>query len=77
MSSERYDFRAYAVGFVSASVCTSLTDEQATARLNAEQPTGIESPWQVADDVTFASGDPNPRPCHDWPDTHRHILFHC
>lgn len=72
-----YDFRAYAVGIANASVCTSLTDEQATARLNTEHPTGIDSPWSISPDDTFASGQPNPRPCDDLPATHRHILFSC
>jgi hypothetical protein len=75
--SDRYDFRAYAVGLASASVCTSLSDEDATAQLNTHEPTGIDSQWQISADPTFKNGDPNPRPCHDWPDTHRHILFNC
>lgn len=72
-----YDFAAYSVGVVCASVCTSLTDEQATDRLNAEHPTGITTRWQVAPDETFATGQPNPTPCEHHPETHRHILFHC
>jgi hypothetical protein len=75
--SDRYDFRAYAVGLCSASVCTSLSNEDATARLNGQEPTGIDSQWQISSDPTFASGQTNPRPCDDWPDTHRHILFNC
>lgn len=73
---EDYVFAAYAVGLCSASVCTSLTDEQATARLNETEPTGISSPWSVADE-DFANGDPNGRPCNTRPATHRHLLFHC
>lgn len=71
------DFTAYAVGLCSASVCTSLPDEAATARLNGEHPTGIASCWQIADEKTFADGSPHPQPCHDNPGTHRHLLFHC
>lgn len=70
-------FWAYSLGLCSASVCTSLPDDQATDRLNAEHPTGIDSRWSIADGPTFANGQPNPRPCDSWPDTHRHILFHC
>lgn len=69
-------FAAYSVGLVYASICTSLTDEQATARLNEQHPTGITSRWTVADEP-FANGDPNPRPCNSHPDTHRHLLFTC
>ncbi|HEX6970501.1 MAG TPA: hypothetical protein VF174_17040 [Micromonosporaceae bacterium] len=77
MADAPYEFRAYAVGLCSASVCTSLSDEEATERLNSEHPTGISSRWEVADDPTFSDGRPNPLPCDDYPDTHRHILFHC
>lgn len=73
----RYVFRPYAIGVCSASVCTSLTDEQATAQLNETNPTGIASPWALSADPTFKTGQLNPRPCDDWPDTHRHILFNC
>lgn len=72
-----YDFAAYSVGFVFASVCTSLPDEHAAARLNAEYPTGTGSRWEVAPVKTFATGQPNPTPCERRPATHRHILFHC
>jgi hypothetical protein len=74
---DTYDFVAYTVGVVSASACTSLTDAEATARMNAEHPTGISSRWQVASDVTFADGTPNPYPCRENPETHRHVIFHC
>jgi hypothetical protein len=70
-------FTAYAVGLCSASVCTSLPDEEAAERLNAGHPTGISSRWEVAEEPTFADGTPNPQPCHDHPETHRHLLFHC
>lgn len=76
MISENPDFTAYAVGFVFASVCTSLTDQEATERLNAEHPTGIGSRWFIAPEA-FLSGDPNGCPCDQWPATHRHILFAC
>ena len=72
-----YDFMAYAVGLCSASVCSNLTDEETTARLNADHPTGIDSRWSRSTDTTFVNGEPNPRPCDDMPDTHRHILFEC
>ncbi|MEU9891054.1 hypothetical protein [Sphaerisporangium sp. NPDC051011] len=70
-----YDFRVYSVGLVHAAACTSLTDEEAATRLNAEHPTGITSRWQVADQL--ADGEPKGASCHDLPDTHRHVLFIC
>jgi hypothetical protein len=58
-----------------ASVCTSLSDDDATDELNLAWPTGIESRWTIADEA-FADGTPNPAPCADAP-THRHLLFSC
>lgn len=75
MSAE--DFHVYAMGLCNASVCTSLTDEQATARINETNPTGIARTWQLSDNSTFAGGDPHPCPCNEKPDTHRHLLFSC
>ena len=70
-------FECYALGLVCASVCTSLTNEEAARRLNALHPTGISSGWEVAEDATFADGEtPNPAPCPDV-EGHRHVLFEC
>ena len=68
------DFRGH-VSLCAAVVCTSLTDEQATERLNAEHPTGISSRWSLADH--FAEGEPNGKPCDELPGTHRHLRFAC
>lgn len=70
------EFDAYVVGPVYASVCTSLSDEEATRRLNAEHPTGIASAWAVSSDATFSGGQPNPCPCPQYPGN-RHVLFSC
>ena len=70
------EFTAYAMGLCFASVCTTLTDEEATARLNVESPTGIESQWRVSPAATFARGGPNPGLCEESP-AHRHLLFEC
>ena len=75
--SEPKDFEAYAVGFVCASACTTLPIEEATARLNAAHPTGLTHGWEPSKDETFKSGDPNPCPCNDHPETHQHYLFVC
>lgn len=71
------DFECYAIGPISASVCTSLPLNETTVRLNEEYPTGIDSPWRKSKDETFASGQPNPTPCENNPKTHRHYLFNC
>lgn len=68
------EFTAYSVGVVYASVCTSLDDEAATARMNVEAPTSTDTPWQIADEA-FRTGEPNRVACHDHPETHRHLLF--
>lgn len=75
-NTEAPEFTPYAVGLCYASVCTTLTTEEATGRLNIERPTGV-SPWAPSSDPTFRQGGPNPGPCDRWPDTHRHILFEC
>lgn len=67
-------FVAYNVGLCFASVCTSLDDLAATARLNNEHPTGV-GPWTVHC-CPFADGSPNPSPCPDSPER-RHVLFSC
>ena len=71
------DFTAYAVGPCSASVCTSLDDEEAAKRLNREHPTGIKNQWRLSKDKFFADGLPMPCTCPDHPETHRHLLFRC
>jgi hypothetical protein len=74
---DTYDFIAYGVGLISASVCTSMDIEDATRHLNLNYPTGIESDWSWAKGENFATGEPNPRPCDQNPETHKHYLFHC
>ena len=71
------DFEAYLVGIVYASVCSALSLEETTARLNAEHPTGIRSQWELSPDKKFASGGDNPCPCDRAPTTHKHYLFNC
>jgi hypothetical protein len=75
---EQPDFHAYAVGPVYASVCTCLSDADATDWLNELFPTGLSSRWHISDSATFPNGEPNPSPCNDSPHTnHRHVLFNC
>lgn len=69
-------FHAYSVGIVCASVCTTLSVDEATEQLNREHPTGLDHGWQVSDDPTFASGQPNPTPCERGGEA-MHYLFNC
>lgn len=71
------DFTIYSEGVVCTSVCTSLSIEVATERLNVECPTGISSRWKLSSDTTFAGGTPMPCVCPDYPETHKHYLFNC
>lgn len=73
----RYDMWAYAVGVVTASVCTSLDDQATISRMNIAHPVPNDHGWAVSGDPTFSTGEPNPYPCPRHPDTHRHILYEC
>lgn len=64
-------------GLLYASVCTTLDDEAATARMNREHPTGISSAWSIDDAGEFADGTPMPSPCSDGKEGCRHVLFSC
>jgi hypothetical protein len=55
-----------------ARACTSLSDEAATERMNTENPTGIESWWEICASEALA-----PVACQERPDTHRHLIFEC
>ena len=70
------DFKVYANGLCYASVCTSLTPEAATERINRENPTGVSSQWALHNGP-FRTGEPNPTPCETFPETHKHYLFVC
>lgn len=74
---EHEDFTTYAVSICNASVCTSMSLKDATKMLNIEHPTGISSRWEKSNNKTFASGETNPCPCEDNPETHQHYLFVC
>lgn len=67
----------YAVGLCYASACTEASDADTVAHANSEHPTGLRHGWQVSTDATFAGGEPNPCPCHEWPETRRHVLLEC
>ena len=71
------EFAIYIEGLCFASVCTSLSDERATARMPAS---GTRLGWRISDSP-FNEGQPhetpNGSPCPDYPDTNRHLLFEC
>ena len=83
MHSDEYvvDFQVLAFGLVYASVCTSLSEEETTARLNLVHPTGLayscNLTWQPSTDDRFAAGQSNPCKCELRPDTHEHRLYSC
>ena len=70
------EFAIYTEGLCFASVCTSLSDDEATARMPLS---GTSMGWQIADQP-FNAGTPretpNGSPCPDYPGN-RHLLFEC
>jgi hypothetical protein len=73
-----HDFVAYSIGFIHASVCTTITDDAAVEqRMNATHPTGIASPWRISKEPTFRDGvHHNGGPCNQDP-RRRHLLMEC
>lgn len=69
-------FNAYSIGLCSASVCTNMTNKEATDRLNAQYTTGISSKWKISRKKKFDGGKPHPFQCPD-DESCRHILFNC
>lgn len=67
------NFSVYSEGLCFASVCTSLTNEEAAARM---LPAGTDRGWRVSTE-DFRDGTPNGSPCPQQPETHRHLLFDC
>lgn len=70
------DFVIYSGGICFCSVCSRLSLEETTKRVNNENPTGISSNWQLSE-RNFDSGETNPCACNDYPETHKHYLFEC
>jgi hypothetical protein len=70
------EFKIYSHGPLYMSVCTSLSPEEATIRANKDNPTEIDSQWRIHTGE-FRNGEPNPCPCNDHPETHKHYLFVC
>lgn len=57
-----------------ASVCTSLDDEELDRRM-AARPAAATHGWVRSEEAHFAGGQPNPCPCDQRPESHRHVLF--
>ena len=70
------DFRILRRTLLAIQVCSSLSPDETAVRLNAEEPTGIDSPWSLADKEA-CKGAPNPVVCAECPTTHRHYVFTC
>jgi hypothetical protein len=76
MDQDTNEFEAYSVGICAASVCTSLTPEQAAERLNETNPTGIASRWEPSKSLRFHTGEKNGCDCPDYKGNH-HYLMQC
>lgn len=61
-------------GIAYARVCTSLSKEEAVARMR-RRPSGTSHGWVFADEP-FSDATPNPCPCDKLPN-HTHYLFAC
>ena len=68
-SQQTPEFTRLREGLFDAQVCTSLSDEEATERMN-RVPSGTSNGWQLTTDPYLA-----PVACLDNPDTHRHLTF--
>ena len=73
---EGEDFTIYRQGICMASVCSSLGKEETVSRM-ASIPSGTTAGWLFCDNETFHTGEPNPCPCNEKPETHKHYLFEC
>jgi len=62
-------------GLVSWAICTDLPLDQAIAKCNSENPTGISSSWALSEDK-FPDGKDNPHDCPDNPGC-KHYLLEC
>ena len=70
---ESFDFQVVE-GLCYATVCTSLSQDEAVARMK-RRPSGTTGGWCLSDEA-FADGHPNPCACDRLPD-HTHYLFVC
>lgn len=69
------DFIVYSEGICFASVCTTLSVDDATKELNTRRPSGLHHGWSLSKE-SFATGQSNPCAC-DQDAARRHMLFNC
>ncbi len=75
---ETEEVEVYSNGFCHCSVCTNIEGIALIENaVNAKNPTGIKSRWKVSKQIAFDSGQPNPCPCDQKPETHSHYLMEC
>jgi hypothetical protein len=68
----------YSLGIVRCSICTNIKDtEKIEMLVNMRCPTGISSSWKISREPNFHTGQPNPCPCEEKPNTHKHYLMVC
>ena len=67
------EFVIYNESLCFASVCSSLPQPKVEAKMAAEL-CGTKIGWTF-DAEPFKGGEPNPCPCNQKPDTHKHYLF--
>ena len=72
------ELEVYSTGIVHCSICTNIESVEEIERIvNLKNPTGISSYWRVSKNKNFRGGEPNPCPCDQKPDTHKHYLMEC
>ena len=67
------EFVVYIEGLCFASVCSSLSQQEVEAKMKMHL-CGTSTGW-ILDSEPFNNGMPNPSPCDQQPETHKHYLF--
>ncbi len=72
------DIEIYAVGMVHASACAlnTINISEVERIANMQYPTGVSHSWSLHDG-SFKSGESNPCPCDEAPETRSHYLLSC
>jgi len=68
--------KVYSTGIFYCSVCTDEEPGAMLEQVNMLSPAGTAHGWKIAEEP-FKSGEPNPSPCNDKPETHKHYLLDC
>ncbi len=69
----------YTFGVCHMSVCAPKDMERDEVRrlANLKHPTGLKHTWEFSNNPKFATGQPNPCPCNEHPETRLHYLMVC